>query len=101
MLRRARFGEFSAGAFIASLPGSIQSVLDYANTKTVPNTGHLVEIGLAIFFFALTLRAIFNFTEPTSSEAFRELFPNSKHGMTFPKWCGCKIREFREGVKGL
>lgn len=91
---------FSAGAFVAALPGSIQSALDIAHTHTLPTAGHIVEIGVAIFFFALTVRSLLDFTEPTSKEAFRELFPNSKHAMSFAKWCGEKLREFREGLAG-
>ena len=54
-MRRKRFNEFALGGFLASLAGSAQTVADFLDNRVVPSYGHLAEVAVAIFFFALVI----------------------------------------------
>ncbi len=74
-MRRKRFNEFALGGFLASLAGSAQTVADFLDNRVVPSYGHLAEVAVAIFFFALVIGSLFQLSEPTSRDLLTQTFP--------------------------
>ena len=85
--RRKRFNEFALGGFIAAIPGTAQTIVDFrADPTKIPQAGHLTEIANAIVFATLGVASFFHAGEPTSTVLLEELFPKTAKSTGFLNW---------------
>jgi hypothetical protein len=78
--RQTRISTFALGGVVAGLPGTVQSVVDYWMTRTlpkphVPSYGDLASIVLFIMFLTGFLISIVHYTDRTAWDELKVMFP--------------------------